>query len=313
MSTQPAYLRFWGVRGSYAAPFATHLGVGGNTSCVEIRVGDRILVCDAGTGIIPLGEQLLAQRQVRELLVILTHYHWDHICGLPFFTPAFSPEWTLRFFGPGESAGDVERALAEQMKAPYFPVETETWLARVEYLSAQRETLESGPFRVRHYNVHHPGVTYGYRIEVAGQTVVYVSDNEFSFLGESIRRQAATLSAEEQGLFEQIEREERQQELKLLRGADILIADAQYTPEDYALKRGWGHSCYIDTVNAAIDAEVRRLYLFHHDPGHDDASIAGILAHCRDIVRQRGAALECEVAHEGLVVELGGGPAPPRD
>lgn len=298
------HLRFWGVRGSHAAPFPSHLGVGGNTSCVEIRIGDQVLVCDAGTGIIPLGEALMRQDRVRELLVLLTHYHWDHICGLPFFTPAFSPEWRLRFFGPGETPRVIEHALAEQMKPPYFPVETETWMAAVDYLASRDEQLASGPFRIRHSNVHHPGVTFGYRIEVPGHTIVYVSDNEFAFLEGAIRRNSGSLSAEEQRLFEQIEREERSLELELLRGADILIADAQYTPEDYALKRGWGHSCYIDTVHAAIDAGARQLYLFHHDPGHDDAAVGRILAHSQRIVRERGSALECFVAHEGLTVEL---------
>lgn len=302
--TATSFLRFWGVRGSYAAPFASHLGVGGNTSCVELRVGDDVLVCDAGTGIIPLGEQLMAQSTVRNLLVIFTHYHWDHICGLPFFTPAFSPDWQIQFFGPGESPTDIERSLSEQMKAPYFPVETETWMANIAYLAAQRDGLTHGPFRIRYSNVHHPGVTFGYRIDVSGRSIVYVSDNEFAFLEESIRRRAGEFTEEEQVMLEQIQLEERHLELELLRGADILIADAQYTPSDYSMKRGWGHSCYIDTVNAAIDARVGRLYLYHHDPAHDDQVIEEILMHSQRIIRERNSNLECHVAREGLQVEI---------
>ncbi len=124
-----AQLRFWGVRGSYAAPFSTHLGVGGNTSCVEIRSGDHLLICDAGTGIIPLGNELVKQDKIREMLVILTHYHWDHVCGLPFFVPAFVPDWKINFFGPGANPSAIEEHVSAQMKAPYFPVGTETWLA----------------------------------------------------------------------------------------------------------------------------------------------------------------------------------------
>jgi len=110
-----AFLRFWGVRGSYSAPFPTHLGVGGNTSCVEIRVDDHVMVCDAGSGIIPFGNEMLKQSKIREMLVILTHYHWDHISGLPFFVPAFIPNWNITFFGPGQSKKDIEEHVSAQM------------------------------------------------------------------------------------------------------------------------------------------------------------------------------------------------------
>ncbi|MCH8163677.1 MAG: MBL fold metallo-hydrolase, partial [Proteobacteria bacterium] len=124
-----AQLRFWGVRGSYAAPFSSHLGVGGNTSCVEIRVDDHLLICDAGTGIIPLGNKLMQQDQIREIFIILTHYHWDHVCGLPFFVPAFMPDWKINFFGPGDNPELIEEYISATMQAPYFSAGTETCLA----------------------------------------------------------------------------------------------------------------------------------------------------------------------------------------
>ena len=300
--SQP-YLRFWGVRGSYAAPHASHLGVGGNTSCVEIRAGDHLLVCDGGTGIIPLGEALM-QSSLREMLVVFTHYHWDHICGLPFFPPAFSPAWKIRFFGPGESAADIEQRLSNQMKAPYFPVEIETWMAAIEYVSPGGGALQHGPMSIRFHNVHHPGVTYGYRVEVAGKRIVYVSDNEVAYLRTSIERRADEFDDEEHQILASIEREERLSEIAAVKGADILIHDAQYTPRDYERKRGWGHSCYVDTVNFAIDAGVKALYLYHHDPTYDDAKVDEIHRDCERLVEERGAALECVVAREGMVVEI---------
>jgi phosphoribosyl 1,2-cyclic phosphodiesterase len=301
---EPCYLRFWGVRGSYAAPVPSHLGVGGNTSCVELRCGSTLLVCDAGTGIIPLGEHLLSNAESQELLVLLTHYHWDHICGLPFFAPAFLKNWSVQFFGPGQSAGDIERSIAAQMKAPYFPVETETWQARVAYASPLAEGLMHGPFEIDFRSVHHPGVTYGYRIRVAGKLVVYVSDNEFMFLDRSLEQQSGEMSDEDILFFNDIRAEERSVELDLIRDADILIHDAQYTPEAYSTKRGWGHSCFIDTVNAAIDANVKTLYLYHHDPGSNDEQVEQILAESRAIVAERKSKLRCEIAREGLVVHL---------
>jgi len=300
-----AYLRFWGVRGSYPAPAHSHLGVGGNTSCMEVRVDDRILICDAGTGIIPLGNELMAQDQIRELLIILTHYHWDHICGLPFFTPAFMPEWKISFFGPGQSAGDIEDHVSSQMRAPYFPVGTETWLADIHYLQPPKdETLHYGPIHFSYRNVHHPGITYGYRMQVNGKTVMYVSDNECLYLEKSIKQKYSEMSREEKDLYDEMQREEYQSELALLKDTDILIHDAQYTLEDYDKKRGWGHSCYIDTVNIAIDAGVKVLYLYHHDPNYDDEAMENIYQHTQQIIKERNAALKCHIAREGDIVDL---------
>ena len=299
-----AYIRFWGVRGSYAAPFSSHLNVGGNTSCVEIRVDDHLLVCDAGTGVIPLGDHLMKDGRIKQMLVILTHYHWDHICGLPFFVPAFSPDWNLTFFGPGENALVIEQRLSNQMKAPYFPVETETWMAKIDYLEPTGSSFEYGPMAIAFHNVHHPGVTYGYRINVNGKSIVYISDNECLFLERSLQQRIDEFSAEERELMERMKNEERVTELSLIKDADILIHDAQYTPEDYEQKRGWGHSCYIDTVNTAIDANTKELYLYHHDPNYDDAAVHDIHRRALEIIRERGSALQCHIAREGMIIDL---------
>jgi phosphoribosyl 1,2-cyclic phosphodiesterase len=279
---------------------------GGNTSCVEIRCGDHVLICDAGTGIIPLGAALVEQEAIRELAILVTHYHWDHISGLPFFEPAFTASWALRFFGPGKNEAEVAEALSEQMRAPYFPVETETWLADVHYLRATNGTIEHGPIRATPFNVHHPGTTFGYRIEVAGRRVVYVSDNELLFLDAPIDQRLGEhdLDAGEHELLLRMKEEEKWASLQPFLDADILIHDSQYTREDYARKRGWGHSCYIDTVNCAIDARVRQLYLYHLDPSYPDVQIDSLHRDALEIVRRRGSDLRCDVAREGLVIPL---------
>jgi len=299
-----AQLRFWGVRGSYAAPFATHLGVGGNTSCVEIRSGDHLLICDAGTGIIPLGNELVQQDKIREIMVILTHYHWDHVCGLPFFVPAFVPDWKINFFGPGDSPKLIEEHVSAQMQAPYFPVGTETWLAETNYLTSQNDSFQYGPMKIDFSNVHHPGITYGYKIEVNNKTIIYASDNECMFIEKSIKHRADEFNEEEHELYKEMIHEEHQSELNLIQNADILIHDAQYTPEDYDKKRGWGHSCYIDTINTAIDANVKVLYLFHHDPNYDDDAMEAILKHSNEIIKEKGASLICHIAKEGMVIDI---------
>jgi phosphoribosyl 1,2-cyclic phosphodiesterase len=300
-----AYLRFWGVRGSYSAPYESHLGVGGNTSCVEIRVDDQILLCDAGTGLITFGNEILKQQGIRDLLIILTHYHWDHICGLPFFVPAFVPDWNINIFGPGQNAADIEAYVSSQMQAPFFPVGTETWLAKINYLAPTEDHMHVyGPMTIAYENVHHPGSTYGYRIRTCGKTILYISDNECRYLDKSIKQQYEELSAEEQGLYDKMNQEEYNAEIKLIQGADILIHDAQYTQEDYEKKRGWGHSCYIDTVNTAIDAGVRELYLYHHDPNYDDKFMDSIFQHAQEIIKERNSSLICHIAAEGMIIDL---------
>lgn len=300
-----AYLRFWGVRGSYTAPFASHLGVGGNTSCVEIRVDDHVLLCDAGTGIINFGNHMLRQKDIRDLLIILTHYHWDHICGLPFFVPAFVPDWNISIFGPGQKAADIEEYVSAQMKAPFFPVGTETWLAKVRYVTPPPDhRFAHGPIQIAYDNVHHPGSTYGYRIRANGKNILYVSDNECLYLDKSIKLKYGELSAEEQSLYSRMQQEEYEAEIKLLQGADIVIHDAQYTPEDYQKKRGWGHSCFVDTVNTAIEAGVKELYLYHHDPNYDDQEMEKIQRRALEIIRERKSDLVCHLAKEGMIVEL---------
>ena len=300
-----SYLRFWGVRGSYSAPFDSHLGVGGNTSCVELRVDDHILLCDAGTGIIPFGNEMLKQKEIRKLLIILTHYHWDHICGLPFFVPAFIPDWDISIFGPGKCDKDIEEYVSAQMRAPYFPVGTETWLAKINYPKPPADhILKYGPISISYENVHHPGTTYGYTMHVNGKKIQYISDNECLYLEKSINQSYNQMSAEEKELYETMKKEEYESELNLIRDTDILIHDAQYTADDYQAKRGWGHSCYIDTVNTAIDANVKDLYLYHHDPNYDDKRMDEIHQHCLEIIRDRKASLNCHIATEGLVINL---------
>lgn len=298
------YIRFWGVRGSYPAPFGSHLRVGGNTSCVEIFADGHILVCDAGSGIIPFGNQLMAQQDIRELLVILTHYHWDHISGLPFFVPAFVPGWKVNIFGPGDSAKEIENRISGQMLDPYFPVEVETWMAEIHYREMVNNVLEYGPFRIESFNVHHPGSTFGYRIEVRGKTIVYASDNELAFIDRNIEDRQSELDSQELQLINAMQAEERSKALEVIQDAHVFIHDAQYTTEDYNKKRGWGHSCYIDTVNFAADADVKQLYLFHVDPNYNDTKIEGLHRDSVKILHDRQSSMQCHIAREGLTIDL---------
>ena len=298
------YLRFWGVRGSYPAPFASHMKIGGNTPCVELCLGEHTILFDAGTGIIPFGHRRVAESVNGRLSVFLTHYHWDHISGLPFFIPAFLPGYSVDFFGPADSPAELEEHIAQQMRAPYFPVETETWLASIRYHTPHYEPISIGPARISAFVLHHPGLTYGYRIEVFGKVILYCPDNEIYFVNQRIDSMRDEFDESEHEILEQMKQEQHGRVTDYMRDADILIHDAQYTEEDYERKRGWGHSCYTDTVTSAMDAGVKNLYLFSYDPNYDDDQVDGLHASANKIIAEKRSNMICHKTCEGLLIDL---------
>ena len=190
------------------------------------------------------------------------------------------------------------------MKAPYFPVGTEEWMANIAYIDPKEKKLQYGPMQITYYSAHHPGITYGYNIKTKNKTIIYIPDNECLSLDKSIEENTEDLTEEETTMFRQMNQEEYEAEMKTIINADILIHDAQYTPEDYKKKRGWGHSCYIDIINMAIDANVKNLYLFSHDPNNDDEIIDGIHKECLKIIENKKSSLKCFVARETLEINL---------
>ncbi|MBT6272636.1 MAG: MBL fold metallo-hydrolase [Chromatiales bacterium] len=298
------YARFWGVRGSYPAPYRTHMEFGGNTPCVEVRLGDSLVIFDAGTGIIALGNALMQQTEIREVHIVLTHYHWDHISGLPFFVPAFVPGWTIHIYGPASGPEELANRISGQMKAPYFPVEVETWLADIRYHTPGVNRFEVGNAVIQSFAAHHPGTTYGYRLEHDGRSIVYAPDNELSFIRQSIDDRKAEFDEEEKVLLEQMKEEERRKSISFMIGVDLLIHDAQYTQADYQRKRGWGHSCYIDTVTSAVDAGVGSLFLFSHDPNYDDATLDKVEEDAQREAARTGSNMHCACARECTRIDL---------
>ncbi|HEX8297782.1 MAG TPA: MBL fold metallo-hydrolase [Rubricoccaceae bacterium] len=269
--------RFWGVRGSIPTPQAGYLGVGGNTSCVEVRAPDgTVLVLDGGTGIRALGYALAAEAAGTSMTihVVLSHFHWDHLQGLPFFAPLFSPNHDVRFYAVTDD-GRLDRLLHGQMCFPYFPVPFDDLAASTHTVSLREgEPLQVGPMTIRPFPVNHPQGAHGFRIECGGATLVYATDYEHG------------IASFDAGLREAV------------RDADVLISDAQYTPDEYRLRGGWGHTTWEKAAHLARDAGVGRLYLFHHDPAHDDAALARIC----DCAREEFAATE--LACEGDEIRL---------
>jgi len=249
----PMTVTFWGVRGSIPTPGRSTARYGGNTSCVEVRVGDERIVLDMGSGLRPFGRALAASAGAR-VTFFLSHYHWDHILGMPFFGPAYDPARTVVIHGSDRSGRTVQDALAGQMTEPYFPVSMSAMRAQLDFRPiADGAVVAVGDATVRACELAHPGGVLGFRIEAGGRSLVYATDFEHGLGSDE------TL-------------------VDLARGADLLIYDAMYTPDEYPRYRGWGHSTWAEGVRIAKAAGVRELALFHHDPSHDDAAVAAIEA-----------------------------------
>lgn len=273
-------IKFWGVRGSIASPGADTMGVGGNTSCVEVECGKTRLILDAGTGLRKLGDSLLSRGPL-DATLLLSHLHWDHIQGLPFFVPAYLPSTKLSIVGGANGVITLREALGRQMSAPVFPVRHDELGADISLREVRPgDVFDAGEARVRVAKLNHPGGVLAYRIEHENRAIVYATDTEhYACVDPALKA--------------------------LAEGADVLIYDSQYTPEEYRgetgrSKVGWGHSTYVAAAEAARAAGVGSLVLFHHDPTRTDAGVADIEKKTRELFASTTA------AREGLEIQLDG-------
>ncbi len=251
-------LNFWGVRGSIACPSPNHVRFGGNTSCIEITAGDERIVLDAGTGLRELGNQFLRD-DVRRATMLLTHTHWDHINGFPFFKPAYMPSRRFRIMAGHLNSRGVRDILSGQMAEPTFPVPLEAMRAELDFedfAAGDSFDLVNG-VHVRTAQLNHPNRATGYRIEHSGKAVCYVTDTEH------------VIGKPDQSV------------LGLIEGADLVIYDSTYTDEEFPNHIGWGHSTWQEAVRLCRAANVKQLAIFHHDPDHDDNFMEGIEAEAK--------------------------------
>ncbi len=270
---------FWGVRGSLATPGRSTAKYGGNTSCVEVTAGEDRIILDMGSGIAQLGKQLRGAAPLKAD-VFLSHYHWDHILGLPFFGPAYDPRNELVIHGAPRLGKTVRDILAGQMINPYFPVSLAEMRAGLHFRSIDDGgRVHIGETVVIARELAHPGGALGFRIEHGGSSVVYATDFEHGCGGDEAL-------------------------IDLARDTDLLIYDATYTVPEYRTHVGWGHSTWAEGIRIAEAAGARKLVLFHHDPSHDDAAVDEILRQARARFPQT------EAAREGRTIALGGRKTP---
>ena len=292
-------LRFWGTRGSIAAPGPGTNHFGGNTSCIELvtSAGERVIF-DCGTGARVLGNHLMAQANGPiSASILLTHTHWDHIQGFPFFAPLFAPGNHFDVYGPEKCHLSLHDVLSGQMEHHYFPVELDQLAARINYKDLVEGTHEIAGLTIDAQPMNHPSPTLGYRIRGEGAKVCYLSDHEP--FAENVWRDGA-----EPGRIESILDPGDRRHAEFMKGADVLVHEAQYTPEEYPSKRHWGHSTFAYVVELAASAGVRRLYLTHHDPSHDDVFVEQIEQRARKLARELKSDLEVFCAYEGCEVTI---------
>ena len=273
------FVRFWGVRGSIPTPGPGTVKYGGNTSCIEIRAGEELVIVDGGSGLRALGLALAESSRVSARM-FFTHFHWDHIQGFPFFAPAFVKGNRFDLFGAKKLSATLAETLAGQMNYPNFPVSLSEMAAEIQFHDLREgQAVACGDVVISNTQLNHPGGVFGYRIEFGGRAIVVATDTEH-------------YSCPDRKLVE------------LADSADLLIYDAQFTPEEYVgspdqpSRTGWGHSTWEEGIKVAREARVPRLVLFHHDPDHDDAALD-------EIERAAQAHFQaCVMAREGMSIKI---------
>ncbi len=284
-------LRFWGTRGSIPSPGLATARYGGNTPCVEVRTeGGWLIILDAGTGIRELGRSLMerANGDGVDGDIFLTHAHWDHIQGIPFFAPLFHKGNHFTIWGSRSLQTSIDQVVRDQMSPVVFPVSFEELQARIDFQELAEERRAGCGYEVAAMAVRHPGGALGYRFtesNAKGRGLVYVSDNELST--------AAHYDSP---------RGWRSRFVKFVHGAAVLVHDTMYRADEYRNFVGWGHSTYEDAVELAMEAEVDRLVLFHHHPERTDDEVDRCVASCRELVQARGARLDVIAAAEGMTL-----------
>ncbi len=305
MSAKPQFtMKIWGDRGSMPTPGHDTVLFGGNTACLELRCGDRLIIVDAGSGIRKLGDKLMAEDIKKGPIsadIFITHTHWDHIMGFPMFTPIYIPGTRLKIRGPISYEDDsLEQIIGSQLSYRYWPVRQEELSAKIEYEQIKEATIDLGDgIKVTTKYLNHPILCLGYRFEYEGKALVTAYDTEpfrNVFPSDPADPNYDEYAAKE---GEEAAAEENAKILKFFEGADLLVHDTQYTAKEYrASKIGWGHSSYEHAINAAHTARVKRLILFHHDPNRTDAELQELELFYQAKIRGR-TGMHVEMAREG--------------
>jgi len=300
-------VRIWGDRGSIPCPGPATVKFGGNTSCLEIRADDKLVIIDFGTGIKPFGDWLMANDFKKGPInadIFITHTHWDHIMGFPMFTPLFIPTSKLRIYGPVSYEDEtLEAIISAQLSYRYWPIRASELSAKIEYSQIRETSLDLGDgLWVTTKYLNHPILCLGYRFEYKGKSIVTAYDHE-PF------RNLFPMDPSDPGYNEDaaregdlVAKEENEKILRFILGADVLIHDAQYTDKEYPNHLGWGHATYEYAINSAHKAKVKKLIFSHHDPNRSDDDLERMEKEYQEKIRGK-TSLQVMIAREGLSIE----------
>ncbi|HER25662.1 MAG TPA: response regulator [Rhodospirillales bacterium] len=283
-------ISFWGVRGTLPVPGIETVRYGGNTSCVTMEFArGEFFIFDAGTGIKPLSNWLMGLGQKKiEAKIFLSHPHWDHINALPFFVPLYIQGNIFEIFGPRNGDITIHELISAQMDGVYFPITIQEFASSVTFRDLNEETIDLNGITIKTMLLHHPGQCLGYRIEYKGRSVCYITDNEL-FLDD------------DEDHFDPFYVKRL---IKFIEGADLLITDTTYMDDEYVSKVGWGHSCVSQVVDLADKAQVKQLYLFHHDPDQNDDAIDNKLEVAQKLLKERGSDVVCVAPTEKTHIKI---------
>jgi phosphoribosyl 1,2-cyclic phosphodiesterase len=274
----------WGARGSIAVSGKDYVKYGGDTTCMEVRSKNNdIIILDAGTGMRRLGNKLLATSE-RSVNILFTHAHWDHLLGFPFFKPIYMKGTTIAMYGCPYAQRSVKAMVGNTMVAPYFPVDYGLLQAEISSHSVCKEPFQIGPVTITPIALSHPNLGIGYKFAEDGKTFVFLTDNELA------HKHHGGLDYDEY--------------LRFSEGADLLVHDAEYTPDQYAMTKGWGHSRYTDALRLAMEAKVKQFGLFHHNQDRTDSQQGKIVDDCRDIAKEKKAQLTCFALEPDMEITL---------
>jgi len=295
-------LRFWGTRGSIPTPGKETVRYGGNTPCIEVRLNNNdLIILDAGTGIRALGDGLMATGASVRAFIAISHPHWDHIQGFPFFKPAFISGNEFTIIGPQPRNVTLRQMMAHVMNKTYFPIQLHELKANIKFIPMKEGSTKVFDATLSTLYVNHPSMALAYRLDAAGRSLVYVSDNEP--FDREVAISVKNVDPVVVRKYTESKGDPNQRIIDFAKGAEILIHDATYTPEEYVNHVGWGHSHYLFCLKIAHEAGVRKLVLSHHDQGHDDATIDDMLGKCRREIKTRNHRFECHAAAEGMEME----------